>query len=153
MSVAYAISLFTNAVPPNVLSDPVSIIGIVGERSQLVCEASGSPIPNIEWLIDDQLVANTSRISVLSSVSGLVRTSNVTITDLNFMDTGNYTCRASNNLAVLQSHVSQPALLTVNRKLTLNRLICSLLLLYAIKLFITTSRAINNHEYDCSACC
>ena len=102
--------------------NPVSVIGIVGESSTLVCQTSGSPVPSIQWKKDGQNVTGSGRISIVTLTNGLVRTSNITITNLDFSDTGNYTCVASNNLAVLQTDSSPPALLTVNRKLLMSKI-------------------------------
>ena len=135
-------SVIVHLVPPNIITDPVSVISIVRESSQLACEASGSPLPTIEWLKDEQLVTSTSRVSVTSSVHGLVRTSNITLTNLNFTDTGNYTCRATNNLTVLQTTDSRPALLTVNRTYLNEVILCECCYLFS------TLRSINDIEYN-----
>ena len=96
--------------------DPSSAIGIVGENTSLVCQAEGSPVPNIEWLKDGETLGNSDRINISSSANGLIQRSNITVTNLNFGDSGNYTCRANSTLTALQLVFSEPAVLTVNRK-------------------------------------
>ncbi len=91
--VEHLISCFSQSVPAKIdgsenIAKPEVIIN---DTITLFCPATGIPIPDIVWYInEDPITLNTSRLTILDSGYKLeIRQSNMD-------DTGRYSCRAKN---------------------------------------------------------
>ncbi|RMX40395.1 hypothetical protein pdam_00023999, partial [Pocillopora damicornis] len=99
---------------------PTNIIGIRGEPTvlegnnlQLTCEASGTPLPSINWTKEEP--GNQGSTSVVQAGKVL------TITNMNRTDAGNYTCTAYNGFAPAKiSNFQSEYIAFVQQSLTLN---------------------------------
>ena len=105
-------------VIPRILQSPNNTIGLFANTSTLLCSAFGSPVPDIDWLMDGiELNLPDPHIAVTNDQEAeFVTTSYLKFTNLSFGNTGMYICRASNNLDSLQRTNSSIARLIVNRE-------------------------------------
>ena len=63
---------------------------------ELMCEADGSPPPEIIWLRDGIALQNlTDRREITTSERGNITLSTLTLKEVQLSDAGEYTCRAS----------------------------------------------------------
>lgn len=81
------------------------------------CDVFGIPTPSLTWLKDGQsLDITTPTTSVVFSATGYVNSSQLTLSSLNFSDSGEYSCNAINFLVSVESSVSSEGTLIVNSK-------------------------------------
>ena len=104
---------FSFAVIPVFISDPNDATQLVGDNVTLSCSAYAVPAPSIVWLKDGVPLSNEI---ITSNVVGANTSSSLFLSLLQFSDTANYSCNASNELVSVQSSTSAIALLTVNGK-------------------------------------
>ena len=94
---------------------------IANSNATITCNATGFPAPNVTILKDGSLLALNGQDLIVSSTSGsLHRSISVELTNLNFLDSGVYSCNATNYLASFQRVMSQPSPYTVQCKHTQN---------------------------------
>ena len=74
-----------------ITAHPQDVTVIEGSSVSLSCNAAGNPEPTISWTKDGSPISNNSRISS-------PREKNLTITNVNRTDSGEYRCVASNSL-------------------------------------------------------
>ena len=95
-----------------------TIIGIFNEASNISCQFFGSPVPEILWLKDSQLLnMSDPDVSVVTSTDGFTRISTLVFSQLDFFDDGDYVCQGRNTLFDLQTTNSSDISLVINRKL------------------------------------
>ena len=80
------------------------------DSAVLQCQADGEPVPNITWIRELNNGSNTELISegntmITEHVSGLNKTSVLTIQPTSIQDSGSYRCRAQNELNSLLSGI------------------------------------------------
>ena len=85
------ISCFRFADQPKITAQPQNNTATEGENVTLSCNASGNPTPSISWTKDGSAV-NSPRISLSSDNKQL------TITNVNRYDRGDYRCVANNSI-------------------------------------------------------
>lgn len=101
-------------VPPEFVEfpDPDSPPEIVaGGSTTITCNATGVPVPQVNILQDGVPfnVPNAERSSGVLN-DGLEYSSvSVTLNDLNYTDSAQYSCFATNNLAAVQNSTSEPS--------------------------------------------
>ena len=100
-------------MPPSVRISASQVSGIAGGNASFVCTVEASPTPNITWLVNGTVVDVDSEGSVTNTTSGTMTNSTLTLTLLDFNDTGNYSCMASNFLVELRSDTSEEETLSV----------------------------------------
>ncbi|NWV42606.1 HMCN1 protein, partial [Grantiella picta] len=88
-------------VPPSIAGSemPSEVSVLLGESVQLLCNTSGVPTPDVQWLKDGKTVARTlSKLTVLCDASCRVTPdgSTLNISRALTLDTGKYTCVATN---------------------------------------------------------
>ena len=64
---------------------PASVYHIEGSPVDISCEATGTPVPNVEWIHKGQVESSGSQ------------TARLTLRTANRNDAGRYTCRATNS--------------------------------------------------------
>ena len=74
-----------------------------GETALLTCVGYGTPYIEITWRFNDEIVMNSSRVTITSEEYLLedrevLRQSTLQICDTGMMNSGNYTCIASGGL-------------------------------------------------------
>ena len=79
--------------PPFITQFPTSITVNSGQTATLRCIASGSPLPNFQWLKDGNDVAGNTGVTITTSNGD----SNLTITNIQTSDAGTNECRAFNS--------------------------------------------------------
>ena len=148
LTVMLIVTIFVVIVPPSVNKGPSNNIGIVSEAITLDCRATGSPVPDIAWLKDGDVINGSSdnNIDIVVFKEGITSTSNLTLSSLFFNDSANYTCQASNNLVSQQLDESQPAVIVINRE----EILQCILLCYLMKI---CCRSCSYHKCVCSVCC
>ncbi|KAK3506808.1 hypothetical protein QTP70_028372 [Hemibagrus guttatus] len=77
-----------------------------GQNITLTCEVTGNPVPEITWLKDGQAVSGEERLQVMSHGRFLH------ITDAQVVDTGRYSCLASNSAGDRSAHFNLNVLVT-----------------------------------------
>ena len=91
---------------------------LIGESVTFSCEVFGIPTPSITWLKDGQsLDTTTPTTSVVFSATGYTNSSQLVLSSLNFSNSGEYSCYASNYLVSVENKTSNNGTLTVNSKL------------------------------------
>ena len=104
-------------VVPRFRRPPVDKVQLIGENVTILCSAYAVPAPNITWLKNRVPIdLNIQAVTAVYSTESHVTNSQLTILSLNFSDTGEYSCMASNNLVSVQTTNSSVATLTVNSK-------------------------------------
>ena len=95
--------------PPTFLIIPSSIVlPAAGVEVSFSCSVTGSPIPRITWLHDNNVISNSDSITITT----LEQTLNTTlvISNVQQSDSGDYQCRAENNGGTI---TSDPAMLQI----------------------------------------
>ena len=89
------------------------ISAVADGQVMLTCNSFGNPKPKIKWLkathYGNKVIKENERISLYDNGS-------LVINDVDFTDKGQYFCRASNSLGVMEKHL----LFMVKRKLYYN---------------------------------
>lgn len=85
---------------PEVIVYPEVQTKTEGENMTLSCNVAGNPAPTISWSRNGSPLNTTGRISFLDSKTQL------TITNVNRVDSGEYRCVASNSLGNITSSVA-----------------------------------------------
>lgn len=99
----------TSAAIPVFTTYPIPAWLTVGSQLQLDCQADGSPSPNITWLLDfEPINASLVDCTNASMTLNLAICSNgsLVIREVDFDDTGFYTCVADNGIGVNQVSVA-----------------------------------------------
>ena len=88
-----------------------------GQSFTLICNATGYPVPSIEWTLNGtSYMISNSTITTITLTGGLrSNTSNITVTDAMTNDTGIYECVATN----VVNTVTQDATVTVQSQFSL----------------------------------
>ena len=84
---------FISAIPnPSTVIQP--------ETANFTCIAIGIPAPNFQWSrrdgMNSSLLSNSTEYRISDATLDMMTTSNLNITETNPLDTGMYTCEASN---------------------------------------------------------
>ena len=105
--------LLTVADKPEITAHPRNIAKTEGDKVILFCNATGNPVPTISWTINGspEDTSNNSRISLSDDEKQL------SITNVNRTDSGQYRCVAENSLG---NDTSNAATLEVQCKLCVN---------------------------------
>uniref|UniRef100_A0A3B4E5X1 Hemicentin 1 n=1 Tax=Pygocentrus nattereri TaxID=42514 RepID=A0A3B4E5X1_PYGNA len=87
-------------VPPSILNEGVlqDVKVKEGQNVTLTCEVTGNPVPEITWLKDGQPVVEEARLQVMSHGRFLH------ISEAQVVDTGRYSCLASNSAGDRSTH-------------------------------------------------
>ena len=93
-------------VKPFIITQPKSTAPQEGDTVKLYCNATGSPILHISWTFDGSVIKvnNNSRISLSNDSQEL------TITNVNRGDSGDYRCLVKNRVG---NDTSDPSLINV----------------------------------------
>ena len=75
---------------PQVMMPPTDQTRDEGHNMSFYCRAGGNPTPSVEWRLKGR--------KLLSGVKYLVRDGELAVRNLNYNDTGQYTCAEKNNL-------------------------------------------------------
>ena len=95
--------------PPAFLTIPSSIVvRDAGVEVTFSCSVTGSPIPSITWLHDNNTISNSDSITIVTQEQTVNTT--LTIASVQQSDNGNYQCRAENDGG---SNTSDPAMLQI----------------------------------------
>ena len=106
----YLLHLVTSTISPEVLNQ----IQDEGEIASFTCQATGGPVPTINWYFNNALLANGAKHTISeTSVNTTTINSILTIMSVESSDVGTYTCNATN---VVSSDISS-GVLTVNGEL------------------------------------
>ena len=99
-------SVFPNAVKPSIITQPKSAAPEEGDIVKLYCNATGSPILHISWTFDGSVITanENSRISLSNDSQEL------TITNVNRGDSGDYRCLVKNRVG---NDTSDPSVINV----------------------------------------
>ena len=91
-------ALLCIAVATVIVTSPQTQNVIAGQSFMLICNATGYPIPNVEWRLNG--TSYTIRDSSITTITLTGRlqsnTSNITVTNAVTNDTGKYECVATN---------------------------------------------------------
>ena len=100
--------------------NPVGVsVLLIGETVQLNCSSFAVPVSNIIWLKDESVLdLSDQSITVIASVQEQVTFSELTISNLGFINTGSYSCMAVNELVSKQYSNSTLSQIIVNSKYT-----------------------------------
>ncbi|KAI5614770.1 hemicentin-1 isoform X1 [Silurus asotus] len=95
-------------VPPSIVNEGgIQDVRVKeGQNITLVCEVTGNPVPEITWLKDGQPVLGEGRLQVMSHGRFLH------INDAQVIDTGRYSCLASNSAGDRSAHFNLNVLVT-----------------------------------------
>ena len=85
-------SLLSVADQPKIKVHPKAETTTEGNNLILFCNATGNPVPTVSWTKDGSPISSNSRISLSDDNKQL------TITNVNRTDSGEYRCVASNSL-------------------------------------------------------
>lgn len=89
---------------PEIAAHPQNVTEKEGDNATLNCNAMGNPVPQISWNKEGSPLGNTSSISLSADNKDL------TIKNVNRVDSGEYRCVATNSLG---NDASNPAYLGV----------------------------------------
>ena len=90
---------------------------IASSNATITCNATGFPAPNVTILKNGlPLDFNDQSLSVSSSSGSLHQSVTAVLTNLDFFDSAEYSCNATNQLALFQRISSVTALYTVQCK-------------------------------------
>ena len=102
---------------------------IASSNATITCNATGFPVPDVTILKDGSpLDMNDQFLNVSSTFGSLYRSVTVVLTELDFFDSAEYSCNATNQLASFQRVMSPVSLYTVQCELA-DTFYCSLDLL------------------------
>lgn len=90
--------------PPKLINQPNNITIDEGNKLVLSCSGTGSPIFNVTWYKDNQLI--TAHFTNYTDVTNYNRTGNLIIPAINASDDGIYTCILTNELGSVSSATS-----------------------------------------------
>ena len=95
-------SVFPNTVKPSIITQPNSVAAKEGATVKLYCNATGSPILHISWTFEGSVITanENSRISLSNHSQEL------TITNVNRGDSGDYRCLVKNRVGNDTSNTS-----------------------------------------------
>ena len=82
---------------------PEDAVNQYGESSQFTCTATGVPLPTITWLRDNTALSDGIDYTTSSTDDGSLVTSTLSVLNLVFSDTGNFSCSASNSEGTVTS--------------------------------------------------
>ena len=90
--------LLYTAVATVIVTSPETQNVTAGQSFMLICNATGYPIPSIEWRLNEtSYMIRNSSITTITLTGGLrSNTSNITVTNAVTNDTGIYECVATN---------------------------------------------------------
>ena len=82
---------------------PMDIAVLVPDAAVLHCQADGEPIPDISWMRElnngsSVELMSEGNVTITEEINGLNKTSTLTIQSSSIQDSGNYRCRAENEL-------------------------------------------------------
>jgi hypothetical protein len=97
--VTSAVAVLTVLVPPSFVSQPASLTNVAGTTAVLFAGASGTTPLGYRWQFNGTNLVNGGRISGAT-------TTNLTVTNVQASDAGNYTLVASNTAAIATSAVA-----------------------------------------------
>ena len=104
-------------MPPNIVEFPVSPGNIIASSNiTLSCNVTGFPVPSVDILRDGIPLPQDD--SSYEKEGELFRFVSMTLTDLDFFDTANYSCNATNFLAEVETRNSDPSLYRILCKCT-----------------------------------
>ena len=84
--------------PPLLVSSPQSSVFNQSDTLQLTCVFSGKPVPHVMWFYESDVLYNTTNITISSNSNETTVVSTLTITDIQKIEEGNYTCKGINNV-------------------------------------------------------
>ena len=86
------------AVATVIVTSPQTQNVTAGESFMIICNATGYPVPSIEWRLNGtSYIIRDSSITTITLTEGLrSNTSNITVTNATTNDTGMYECVATN---------------------------------------------------------
>ena len=91
---------FMQIVGPGVSSLPMDAIRHEGESVVFECFATGDPTPTVEWIFDGQFInPDSDKYSI--GAFGTPDFGSLTVFNLEFGDSGEYTCNATNTVDTL----------------------------------------------------
>ena len=81
-----------------IVTSPQTQNVIAGQSFMLICNATGYPVPSIEWKLNgSSYIIRNSSVTTITLTEGLQsNTSNITVTNAMTNDTGIYECVATN---------------------------------------------------------
>ena len=82
---------------PIVLEDPISVNVTSNEQLTLMCNATGFPLPSIQWYQNGTLVTEDDRISISNLTDSRSVLSTLTVSVAMTNDSGDYQCNATNS--------------------------------------------------------
>ena len=95
--------------PPTFLVIPSSIVlPAIGGQVVFICSVTGSPIPSITWLHNNNAINSSDSITIVTQEQILNTT--LTIANVQQSNSGSYQCRAENNDGNI---TSDPAMLQI----------------------------------------
>ena len=99
------------AVATVIVTSPQTQNVTAGESFMLICNATGYPVPSIEWRLNGtSYIIRDSSITTITLTEGLrSNTSNITVSNATTNDTGMYECVATN----VENTDTQDAIVTV----------------------------------------
>ena len=95
--------LFTDK--PEITTHPQNVTTKEGDNVTLSCDTTGNPVPTISWTKDGSAISNNSMISLSDDNKQL------TITNVNRTNSGEYQCVASNRVGKDTSDASTVTIL------------------------------------------
>ena len=97
-SIMYCDVLLYTAVATVIVTSPETQNVTAGQSFMLICNATGYPVPSIEWRLNEtSYMIRDSSITTITLTGGLrSNTSNITVTNAVTNDTGIYECVATN---------------------------------------------------------
>ena len=95
------------------------VLDLVENETEVVtfhCEATGDPVPTIQWYFNDEMIhVSDASYNVSESLNGTVIESLLSIENIQSFDVGTYTCHAENFIGIDRSS----GILTVNSEFVL----------------------------------
>ena len=109
------LSFTFNLVQSEIVAGIVDHVTNETNRAVFTCQATGEPVPNINWYINGVMinVSDTNKYMIISTLINATTTENtLTVCNVASSDVGTYTCNATNIIGDDQSF----GILTVNGK-------------------------------------
>ena len=98
-------------MPPNIVDFSVSPGNIIASSNITPCIVTGFPVPSVDILRDGVSLPEDDSSCV--KMGEMFRFVSMILTDLDFFDTANYSCNATNFLAEVETRNSDPSLYRV----------------------------------------